>query len=119
MSIKIGDFKQAMAYQKQICEINEAIYDPKCHPLQPMQLYSLGKLQSQAAQTMEKPIQTAMMFQMAIESMTRALDTIQKFFGGVGRDGKTINQSLIDEVRSNIMANNMMIKESQKRLTQK
>ena len=56
---------------------------------------------------------------MAIESMTRALDTIQKFFGGVGRDGKTINQSLIDEVRSNIMANNMMIKESQKRLTQK
>ena len=80
-----------------------------------MQLYSLGKLQSQAAQEMEKPIQTAMMFQMAIENMTRALDTIQKYFGGVSKDGTTINQSLIDEVKHNIMANNMMIKETQKR----
>lgn len=67
------------------------MYEAKSHPLQPMQLYSLGKLQSQTAQTLEKPIQTAVMFQMCIENMTTALDTIKKFFGGVDRSGLTIN----------------------------
>ena len=62
MSIKLGDMKQACTYQKTICELNEQMYEAKSHPLQPMQLYSLGKLQSQTAQEMEKPIQTAMMF---------------------------------------------------------
>ena len=42
---------------------------------------------------------------MAIENMTLALDTISKFFGGVGKTGKTINKELIDEVKHNIMAN--------------
>ena len=56
MSIKLGDFKQALAYQKQVCDLNELMYEPKTHPLQPLQLYGLGKLQSQIAQTLEKPI---------------------------------------------------------------
>ena len=46
-----------------------------------------------------------MMFQMAIENMTLSLDTISKFFGGTGKDGKIINKALIDEVKHNIMAN--------------
>ena len=47
---------------------------------------------------------------MAIENMTRALDTLTKFFGGASklRPGERINQALIDEVKSNIMANQMM-----------
>ena len=81
-----------------------------------MQLYSLGKLQAQTAQQLEKPIQTAMMFQMAIENMTRALDTLTKFFGGSTRSGERINGALIDEVRHNIMANQMLLQNSQKRL---
>ena len=44
--------------------------------------------------------------------MTRALDTLSKFFGGCSRDGIAINQALIDEVKHNIMANQMMIKET-------
>ena len=44
MTIKLGDFKQACAYQKQIVDLNDLMYEAKQHPLQPMQLYSLGKL---------------------------------------------------------------------------
>lgn len=46
MSIKLGDFKQACVYQKLIVDLNDIMYEAKQHPLQPMQLYSLGKLQS-------------------------------------------------------------------------
>ena len=56
-------------------------------------------------------MQTAMMFQMAIENMTMAMDTLKKFFGGSSRlrPGETINKPLIDEVKHNIMANQMML----------
>jgi len=46
---------------------------------------------------------------MAIENMTLALDTISKFFGGTGQDGVSINKALIEEVKSQIMANQMMV----------
>ena len=52
-----------------------------------------------------------MMFQMAIENMTRAQDTLSKFFGGASRinSNQIINKPLIDEVKHNIMANQMML----------
>ena len=56
-----------------------------------------------------------MMFQLAIENMTKALDTLTKFFGGASKvlNGETINKPLLDEVKHNIMANQMMLKNSQ------
>ena len=114
MTIKLGDFKQACTYQKLIVDLNETMYERGSHPLQPMQLYSLGKLQSQTAQSLTKPIQTAMAFQMAIENMTKALDTLTKFFGGSSKQrvGEKINQALLDEVKHNIMANQMMVQQA-------
>ena len=60
---------------------------------------------------MEKPFQTAIMFQKSIENMTKAKDTLGKFFGGASKkkSGEIINKPLIDEVQHNILANQMMI----------
>ena len=33
MSIKLGDFRQAMQYQKLICDLNETMYEKASHPL--------------------------------------------------------------------------------------
>ena len=82
LAVRLGDFAQASVYQHQIVELNKVLYDDGCHPLQPMQLYQLGKLQAQI---------DAKSIPSAIQNMTMALDSLEKFFGPCSkRDGKRI-----------------------------
>ena len=49
--------------------------------------------------------------------MTKAKDTLTKFFGGASKqlEGEIINKPIIDEVKHNILANQMMIERAQKK----
>lgn len=94
LAVSLGDFNQACEYQTEVVAINELIYEPNSHPLQGLQLFQLGKLQSQCNK-----------FQEAVKSLTHARDMLAKFYNVSDSHGVKIGKQLMDEVTQNMHSN--------------